>query len=579
MAYFPFLLSLTAFYEQKTVLSVLLLVPFLELSSFLRGVPFAGEAAFILSLITTVALSLLLKRRADSEPGRCPSSRGKESAETLYPESEPNSVSDGKIISHYIELMFSPGEEMKDLLIVAKNAMFADSVNLFMRSGGSLKLRCSTDDSGGIIPSNGGLLRRCVDEKKPFVSSDLIEGKQEAGYLKKDKISSLVAVPVMDGNFSLGVMSADSARVHAFSSADSDTLQMFSKQITRVLQRERVYPQVQRSYDTLKILNEESSKLLSSLSENVIVQNLIEGAYRIAPTEIIFFILRGREVEILNGKDLSPRENKIFNAKGTVLDMAAKSKEYVYISDVRDYRSPVMPFKISDVNSVFLLPMFYERNLLGILALLLEKRNALSPHQIGLLAVLGNQASTSIANARFHAEIERMAITDGLTGLFNHKQFQERLAQEFNRLGRFSDPLSLLLIDIDYFKKVNDTYGHPVGDSVLKRVADMIKKTVRNIDIPARYGGEEFAVVLVGTDGKGAMNMAERMRKTVMDTKFTADGNTFSVTVSIGISTYEGEAMKKEEFVDKADKALYKAKGNGRNRSVLWRGIDKEATQ
>ena len=579
MAYFPFLLSLTAFYEQKTIISVLLLVPFLELSSFLRGAPFAGEAAFILSLITTVGLSLLLKRKADSEPGKWPSSRGKESVETLYPESEPSSLSDGKIISHYIELMFSPGEEMKDLLVVAKNAMFADSVNLFMSSGDSLKLRCSTDDSKGIIPSSGGLLRRCVDEKKPFVSSDLIEGKQEAGYLKKDKISSLVAVPVMDGNFPLGVISADSARVHAFSSADSDILQMFSKQITRVLQRERVYPQVQRSYDTLKILNEESSKLLSSLNENVIVQNLIEGAYRIAPTEIIFFIVRGREVEILNGKDLSPRENKIFNAKGTVLDMAAKSKEHIYISDVRDYRSPIMPFKTGDVNSVFLLPMFYEKNLLGILALLLEKRNALSPHQIGLLAVLGNQASTSITNARFHAEIERMAITDGLTGLFNHKQFQERLAQEFNRLGRFSDPLSLLLIDIDYFKKVNDTYGHPVGDSVLKRVADMIKKTIRNIDIPARYGGEEFAVVLVGTDGKGAMNMAERMRKTVMDTKFTADENTFNVTVSIGISTYEGEAMKKEELVDKADKALYKAKGNGRNQSVLWRGMDKEATQ
>ena len=410
--------------------------------------------------------------------------------------------------------------------------------------------------------------------RKPFVSSDLNEGKQEAGYLKKDKISSLVAVPVMDGNFPLGVMSADSARVHAFSSADSDTLQMFSKQITRVLQRERVYPQVQRSYDTLKILNEESSKLLSSLNENVIVQNLIEGAYRIAPTEIIFFIVRGREVEILHGKDLSPRENKIFNAKGTVLDMAAKNKEPVYISDVRDYRSPIMPFKTGDVNSVFLLPMFYERDLLGILALLLEKTNALSPHQIELLEVLGNQASTSIANARFHAEIERLAITDGLTGLFNHKQFQERLAQEFNRLGRFSDPLSLLLIDIDYFKKINDTYGHPVGDSVLKRVADMIKKTIRNIDIPARYGGEEFAVVLVGTDGKGAMNMAERMRKTVMDTKFTADENTFNVTVSIGISTYEGEAMKKEELVDKADKALYKAKGNGRNQSVLWRGME-----
>jgi diguanylate cyclase (GGDEF)-like protein len=492
----------------------------------------------------------------------------------VHPESELDTASDGTVMSHYLELMFRPEEEIKDLLAVAKNAMFADSVNLFMSADGVLRLRSSTEEAAGIIPSNSGLLHLCLEERKSFTSSDLNEGKQEAGYLKKNKIISLIAVPVMDGSFPLGVLSADSARVHAFSSADCDTLQMFSKQITRVLKRERVHPQAQRSFDTLKILNEESSKLLSSLNENVIVQNLIEGAYRITPTEIMFFSVKGRDVEILHGKDLSPRENKIFNAKGTVLDMAANNKEHIYISDVRNYRSPIMPFKTDDVNSVFLLPMFYERNLLGILVLLLEKINALSTYQIELLKVLGNQASTSMANARFHAEIERLAITDGLTGLFNHKQFQERLAQEFDRLGRFSEPVSLLLIDIDFFKKINDTYGHPVGDLVLKKVAGIIQKTVRNIDIPARYGGEEFAVVLAGTDEKGAMNMAERLRKTIMDKKFTADQHTFNVTVSIGISTNAKDVKKKEELVDRADKALYTAKENGRNQCVFWRGME-----
>jgi diguanylate cyclase len=131
----------------------------------------------------------------------------------------------------------------------------------------------------------------------------------------------------------------------------------------------------------------------------------------------------------------------------------------------------------------------------------------------------------------------------------------------------------LLLIDIDHFKKINDTYGHPAGDIVLKRVANIIRKTVRNIDIPARYGGEEFVVVLIGTGEKGAVNMGERLRKAVMDTKFESDGTTFNLTISIGISTYEGEAMKKEDLVDKADKALYQAKGNGRNRSVLWSDV------
>jgi len=232
-----------------------------------------------------------------------------------------------------------------------------------------------------------------------------------------------------------------------------------------------------------------------------------------------------------------------------------------------------MPFKTDNIGSVVVLPLFYEKDLLGIFALLSEKTNAFSPHQIELLKLLANQASTSIANARFHAEIERLAVTDGLTGLFNHRHFQERLAQEFNRLERFSDPISLLIIDIDHFKKINDTYGHPVGDSVLKGIAEKIKKTIRNIDVPARYGGEEFTVILPGTDENGAMNMAERLRKAIGATKFASEKGAFSVNVSIGISTFTKEIRSKEELVETADKALYHAKRNGRNQSILWSAI------
>jgi transcriptional regulator with GAF, ATPase, and Fis domain len=339
--------------------------------------------------------------------------------------------------------------------MVAKG-VFADSVNIFISSGDGLRLRSSTEESGGIIPSDNGILRLCFEERKPFISSDMNERKLEAGYLKKDKISSLVVVPVLDDTFPLGVIAADSARFHAFSSADSDTLQMFSKEIVKILQRERVYPQIQRSYATLKILNEESSKLLSSLNLNVLVQSLIDGVYRIAPSNVVFFTAKGRDVEILLGKGLFPREKKIFGMKGTLLDMAVKNKGPMYISDVRNYRSPIMPFKTENVNAVFVLPMFYERDLLGILTLLLENKNALSPYQTDLLAVLGNQASTSMANAKFHAEIERLAVTDGLTGLFNHRHFGE--ARTGIQQASIVHPV-VTPIDIDYFKKINDTTG------------------------------------------------------------------------------------------------------------------------
>jgi len=588
MAYFPFMVFITVFYGLKTIIFLLLLIPFLELVNFMNGEKIIEEITFILSLAVTAGMSLFLKDKMKktnmlygnkNNLPESPFSKGGMVAIGDSPRKEGSdeikSFNNEKVISYYFESMFKPDEEIKELLMAAKNIIFADSVNLFMSSGSSLSFRCSTEESGGIIPSDGGVIYLCIREKKPLILSDISEKKLEVGYLKKDKISSLVAVPVMDGNFPLGVITADSARFHAFSSADSDILQMFSKQLMRILQRERIYPQIYRSHTTLKVLHEESSKLLSSLNMDVIAQSLTDGAYRIAPSEIVFFIAKGQEFEILHHKGLLPREKKISSFKSTLLDMIVKNKEPFYLSDVRHYRSPIMPFKTDNVGSVFVLPLLYEKELLGILALLSEKINALSPYQTELLEVLGNQASTSIANARFHAEIERLAITDGLTGLFNHRHFQERLSLEFSRINRFSEPLSILIIDIDHFKQVNDTYGHPVGDVVLKGVADKIRGTIRNIDISARYGGEELAAILIGTDERGAMNMAERLRKAVMNKTFSEEKSTFNVTISIGISTYTKGIKRKEELIEKADKALYQAKRSGRNRSILWNEISK----
>jgi two-component system, cell cycle response regulator len=571
IAFFPFLAGLAVFFSKKVIISLLILIPFIELHTLLKERPLIEEIIFLISLTLTVGVVLFLQSRIKKGPVKEPSNT--DTVPEKYPDSESGikSLHDEKILSGYLESMFKPDDEIKELLEIAKNTVFADSVHLFISSDGNLRLRCSTEGKDGIMLSDNGIIVHCFQEKKSIVSSEMNEKKLNAGYLKKDDISSLIAVPVMDGKFPLGIMTADSARFHAFTSADRDTLHIFSMQIMRILRRERVYPRIERSYSTLKILSDESSALLSSLNSDVIVQNLIEGVYKIAPGDIVVLRAKGREFELVNQKGIDPPEKKTFNLKGTLLDMVRKNREPFSLSDVRDCRSPVLPFKTAAVRSVFVLPLLYEKNLFGMLVLLSEKTNAFSSQQIELLKVLGNQASTSLANARFHAEIERLAVTDGLTGLFNHRHFQERLSQEFKRLERFSEPMSLLLTDIDYFKKVNDTYGHPVGDSVLKGVADKIRQTVRNIDIPARYGGEEFAVVLLGTDAKGAMNMAERLRKAVMNKKFSAEDNIFHVTVSIGISTYpDSREEGKEGFIERADKALYHAKKTGRNRSVPW---------
>ncbi len=577
LVYFPLVVSLAVFYRSRTVLLFVALIPLLDLNYLLKEKNLVEEVFLLSSLAATVGFSLLFVKKARGTMTFKSSSRSRKNPlPTVDSENKLQSFNDEKVISHYLESMFKPDDEMRELLMVAKNTIFADSVTLFVTSDYGLRLRCSTEKTEDFILSDRGLIYICLKERRPMVSSDIIEKKLDVGYFKKEKISSLVAIPIMDGNFPLGVVTADSARFHAFSTADSDTLNTFSNQLVKILQRERVYPQIYRSYTTLKVLNEESAQLLSSLNVGVIAEKLIDGALRIAPSKSVFFLVKGTEVEILHQRGFEDIDKNVVSLKDTVLNMVVKNKEPLNLSDVRHYRSPIMPFKTNNIGSVFVLPLLFERDLLGIIAIISEETNAFNPYQIELLKVLGNQASISIANAKFHEEIEKLAITDGLTGLFNHRHFQERLKQEFHRLGRFPEPISLLIIDIDHFKEINDTYGHPVGDSVLKDVSDIIKKTIRNIDVPARYGGEEFAVILIGTNARGALKMAERLRKAVMKKVFSAERKDFQITVSIGLSTRRDTIRNKEEFIEEADKALYHAKKTGRNRSVPWSDIEEQ---
>ncbi len=165
-------------------------------------------------------------------------------------------------------------------------------------------------------------------------------------------------------------------------------------------------------------------------------------------------------------------------------------------------------------------------------------------------------------------KLMELAFRDGLTGLYNHRYFQEALDREMARADRYGRGLSLLLFDIDHFKRINDTYGHMRGDLVLNELGRVIADFVRVSDVAARYGGEEFAVVLPETDLAGAKTLAERLRSSVEQLVITADGEKITFTVSIGITSYHARSRVKEKarLIDMADKALYISKQSGRNR-------------
>ena len=180
------------------------------------------------------------------------------------------------------------------------------------------------------------------------------------------------------------------------------------------------------------------------------------------------------------------------------------------------------------------------------------------------LVFLGNLAD-SAAISLHNAQLYELAITDGLTKLFIHRYFQNRLDSELIRAKRYNSNISLLMLDIDHFKKVNDTYGHQEGDYVLKKFAKIISDHVRKVDIAARYGGEEFAIILPETGITGAEQVAEHLRYLIEKECFTIDGKSVPITASIGVSSWD-KVVSKEEFIEQADRALYRAKHEGRNR-------------
>ncbi|MCY1001943.1 diguanylate cyclase [Myxococcus sp. MISCRS1] len=166
-------------------------------------------------------------------------------------------------------------------------------------------------------------------------------------------------------------------------------------------------------------------------------------------------------------------------------------------------------------------------------------------------------------------ELQRLSSTDGLTGVHNHRHFQERLREEFRRAQRYDDPLSLILMDLDHFKQVNDRHGHTTGDGVLREVAAALQQSVRETDLVARYGGEEFAVLLPRTHLTGALTVAERVRKDLATLQVGPQGS-LRVTASLGLSSFPHRTvLSPEQLLLTADEALYRAKAEGRDRVCL----------
>jgi len=325
----------------------------------------------------------------------------------------------------------------------------------------------------------------------------------------------------------------------------------------------------------LEITNAIGDTLDTSEILDIIVNRVADvlGAYRCS----IVMVGEGDKGYVLVSSDAPEvRDLQIDLGRYPEIREVIRTRDPISLDDVKTH--PLMQ-EVGDLirdleyTSIMVVPVTFKEHTLGTLFLRARRKNrGFTSKEIEFCQIVANASYHAFKNAKLFEQVSdekedlrHLAITDQLTALFNHSFFYIRLEEEFERAVRYDSPLSLILMDIDDFKRINDTYGHRIGDMVLRETSSVIKNSVRKIDVVARYGGEEIAVLLPQTSLSGAIGEAERIRLNIENIKYQ-EGFDDVITVSLGVATYSFENTKRpEDLVNLADKALYEAKDAGKN--------------
>lgn len=261
---------------------------------------------------------------------------------------------------------------------------------------------------------------------------------------------------------------------------------------------------------------------------------------------------------------ISPPDPALATPESLIYRIARKSHPLVIQDISKEHRQPG---KLKPA-SWMLCPIMLHGKIIGVAHFIRSAARPFTKTEIGRLNTLLPQLAIAYESVNIRIMMHRyqdMAITDGLTGLFNHRRSHEILRQEIKRAKRYQRPLSILMLDVDSFKSFNDTYGHPQGDVLLCSIAKILKKSVRNVDFVGRYGGEEFVVILPETMRSDAFILAERIRESIASEPFMTTGQVINKTVSIGVASFPDDAEEATQLVQMADEALYRAKRAGKN--------------
>lgn len=453
----------------------------------------------------------------------------------------------------------------------------------------TLKLKEVVSDCDAVIEQSwvplSGVVKAVAGDKKTLLLKHCKPG-QIAYYESSFVPGAFMGVPVMEGQYLRGILCVE--REEPFLDKDRELAESGASQVLQAIRSEQVFNTVERAKYEHERFYQASSMLCKALTLDQVQDTAFSAVSEIVEYDVAVISVFDRQTkkhrvssvrsserggEILN---LDRLTNLEFKNNSGLVSMVVKNKHYLPTAGaLRDRSTPVFDTKVRvEGESILVLPLLSADETLGTLTLISCNKGQFRKDAREMLGVICNQVAVSMENALMYKRMETMATTDGLTNLTNHRSFQERFRDLVERSERHGHKAAMLLCDVDHFKNVNDSYGHPVGDEVLRQVAKVLREAVRKIDIPARYGGEEFAVVLEATDLEGALGLAERIREDVGNLILESEHETFQITMSIGVSAFPADGVDTPTLIERADMSLYHAKESGRNQVVCYRDFE-----
>ncbi len=475
-----------------------------------------------------------------------------------------------KLESHVTPLLVlaRTGAQAADVVLLQVSA---DESSFWVRLGA----RPEDDLESRRFPLKGSILAEVLRGDREVAIAVSHENARVPWVPKTERVASIVAVPIRIWDEPPWILVAHHESPEHFDSQRRELLRSVAEQMkeTQALFRQKAQQQVEEL--ELKGLLKASEGLSATSRIAELLDQMVAYARNVSRFETCAVCLREEgkgyfSVVVAEGYRKDLLGNRLSLESPTWAGWVLRAREEpLAIRMERRSGMPILdPKERSTAGASFLaVPLKAQKRVSGVL-LLTRERESFTARELRLLRIYCNQAAVVLENAIVHERVQNLAATDALTGLFNRRYFDSAFARELARCDRSSSSLALLLADIDHFKGFNDTYGHAMGDLVLKKVAGVLSGALRKADVLARFGGEEFVILLPNVTARGALESAERLRQSVAAAGIHPGGPRKRVTVSIGAALFPNDASDAESLLKTADEALYEAKHLGRNRVV-----------